>query len=62
MRNNLKEYFKTKYTEEEIKNHYQIVKMKNEKNREKYKEIEEEYKLELERARKYFKKVKPSLK
>ena len=61
MKRNLKEYFKTKYTEDEIKNHYEIVKIRNKKNKERYEEIEKEYSQELKKAREYFKKVKPSL-
>jgi hypothetical protein len=60
-RQNLKEYFKTKYSDEEIQNHYKAVKYKNDKNKVKYKQIEEEHKEELEKAKKYFKKVKVSL-
>ena len=59
---NLKEYFKTKYTDEEIENHYKAVKYKNDLNKIKYKKIEEEHKEELEKAKQYFKKVKVSLK
>lgn len=57
-----RDYFtKMWYSEEEINNHYKIIKYKNDKNKIKYKEIEEEHKKELEIAKKYFKKVKVSL-
>ena len=60
---NYKEIFKNKwYTEEEINNHYEYIKVRNDNNKVTYKKFESKYKVEIEKAKKFFKKVKVSLK
>lgn len=59
----LRKCFKKKwYTEQEIEHHYNFIKFRNEQNKRRYKEIEDKNKEIIEKAKKYFKKVKVSLK
>ncbi len=61
-RRDYKKIFKERWhTEEEINNHYEYIKRKNDNNKERLTKIKEEYIEEIERAKKYFKKVNPSL-
>ena len=58
-----RDYFKKMwYSDEVIENHYKYKRYQNDKNKEIYKKIEEEHKEEIEKVKKYFKKVKVSLK
>lgn len=50
------------YTKEEILNHYNYIKYKNNENKKRYKQIEEKYKIEITEAKKHFKNIKVSLK
>lgn len=60
---NLKEYFKKMwYSDTDIKKYYEYKKYINDKNKERYKKIEEEHKQEIELIKEYFLKVKVSLK
>ena len=49
------------WTDENIKNHYEYIKMKNDKNKKTRKELQEKYKKEIEEVKKHFKNVSVSL-